>query len=115
MPTSTTSSEEPTPKPQPRCGIVRLSSLVKENRWDPAYYLGPTPEHDNKIQRAKRRIKDAQRALANAVKEKQECQDRADKHLQDGTVRLIQVDGGTDGTDDRSDHDRVEERRSERD
>lgn len=68
-------------------GIVKLSVIKQEKRMDPSYFLGPSPEHDDAISRAEKRIKDAHKALKKAKKEKEEAEIRRDRFIDDGVVK----------------------------
>ena len=46
--------------------IVKLSAIKMEGRMDPSWFLGPSPECDDAISRAEKRVEDAHRALEKA-------------------------------------------------
>ncbi len=69
-----------------RCATVLASTLAKEGTWLPTHYLGSTPEHDAAIARAKKRVREARRAVAAAERAKREANKTAARLLASGAV-----------------------------
>jgi len=69
-----------------RSGVVYLSTLQRENRWDPAYYLGPSPDQLAAVERAKLRLHFAQVAVERANAEVEVAKARSIRFITDGTV-----------------------------
>jgi len=78
-----------------KCGIVKLSTVAKYGRLDPGFFLGNEEFHEDseEIERAKKRVKQARRALRLANKKKRENKRRVARMIDDGEVVPLDTGG----------------------
>jgi hypothetical protein len=79
-----------------KCAIISSKALAAAGRWDVAYFLGDS-EADARIQRAEKRLQEAQEAVNRAKAHKAQEDARVQQFVESGDVKIITPNKPTSG------------------